>query len=64
MKTITLSGGLELELTDERKGRITQALIETQDKLDKELAYSEDLQKAETVAFYRSHIKRLAAMLS
>lgn len=63
MKTIKLSGGMELELTDERKRRIVQALIETQDKLDKELAYSKDLQKADTVAFYRSHIDKLTRML-
>ena len=63
MPTVTVYG-MQLELTDERKRRIVEAMIETQDKLDKELSYSEDLQKADRIAFYRQHIDKLIAMLN
>jgi hypothetical protein len=63
MKTITI-GNLTLELTNERKRRITEALIETQRKLDKELEYSKDLQKQDMIDDYRTHIARLENMLA
>ena len=63
MKTINISGQ-EYPLTPERIRRITSAMIETQDKLNKELRYSEDLQKPEMIAFYRSHLDKLSAMLN
>jgi len=62
-KTITIFK-MELELTPERRNRITSALIETSEKLEKELTYSEDLQHADTIAFYRRHIAKLQAYLS
>ena len=52
------------ELSQERRNRIIDAMIETYEKLNKELSYSEDLQHADTVKFYRQHIEKLATMLS
>ena len=63
MKTIKV-GNLELELTEERKARITSAMIETADKLEKELNYSEDLQHKDMVEFYTNHIEKLQNMVS
>lgn len=54
----------EIELTPERRQRILSAMVETQDKLDKELAYSEDLQHKDTIDFYRSHIAKLENFLA
>ena len=62
MKTINIQGN-EIELTDEHRRRIIQAMVETQEKLNKELAYSEDLQHKDMVEFYTSHIEKLANML-
>ena len=63
MKTVNV-GGMELELTPERTRRIVGAMIETQDKLDKEMAYSEDLRHQDRIEFYRAHIAKLEGMLS
>lgn len=63
MKTITICGK-EYELTSERTRRIVDAMIETQRKMDKEMAYSEDLRNHSTIAFYRTHIAKLEAMLA
>jgi hypothetical protein len=62
-KKITVSG-MTIELTSERRRRIVEAMIETQGKLDKELAYSEDLQHKDEIKFYRNHIAKLIKMLS
>lgn len=56
--------GMELELTDERKRRIASALIETQEKLEKEMRFPEDLRKQGMVDFYEKHIAKLVGMLS
>ncbi len=63
MKTITASG-VTLELTPERRRRITADMNEAQRKLDKELSYSQDLQRQEMIESYRKHITKLEAMLS
>ena len=63
MKTINCFG-MKMELTQERKNRITSALIETMSKLDKELAYSEDLRKQGQIDFYIAHIEKLENILS
>jgi hypothetical protein len=63
MKTITICGK-EYELTSERTSRIVDAMIETQRKMDKEMAYPEDLRSYSTIVFYRTHIAKLEAMLS
>ena len=51
-------------LTAEQKRRTEAALTETRRKLAKELRYSPDLQHADMVAFYRSHIEKLERMLA
>jgi len=43
--------------------RIRQAMAETQAIIDKELRYSEDLQKPEYLAKYRVHLAKLQLML-
>ncbi len=63
MKTIKV-GNQQLELTEERTSRIVDAMSETQSKLDKELAYSEDLQNKDEIERYRNHIAYLEDMLS
>ena len=63
MKTITV-GNQEYELTDEKKRRIFSAIEETERLLNKELSYSEDLQKSEQIEFYRSHITKLLGYLA
>lgn len=62
MKTVNCNG-VEIELTEDRRRRIIQSMIETQDKLYKELNYSEDLQHKGMIEFYRNHIAKLAGML-
>jgi hypothetical protein len=65
MKTITLPfGQMVLDLTDERRRRISHAIIETYEHLFKELAYSDDLQNKERIAEYRQHIAKLQAWLN
>lgn len=56
--------GTEIELTETRRRRIVEAMKETQRKLDKELSYSEDLQKKDMIQFYQNHIAKLEKMLS
>jgi hypothetical protein len=63
MKTIIISG-IEYELTGEKIRRITEAMIETAGKLEKELSRSEDLQHKDMIEFYRSHIITLEGMLA
>ncbi len=46
-------------LTQEDKKRVIQAMSETSNLLNKELAYSKDLQKPERIQFYLDHIKTL-----
>ena len=55
--------GMKMPLTPERIKRVKSAIAETQGKLDKELRYSEDLQKPEMVAFYRQHLAKLNGWL-
>ena len=62
--TVTLSGGMVLRLTYERRRRIELGIVEAQDKLEKELEYSEDLQHKDMIGFYRRHIEKLSAMLN
>ena len=62
MKTINING-IEMKLTNERTRRIVEAMIEAQGKLDKELAYSEDLQKKDMIEFYHNHIAKLEGFL-
>ena len=52
------------KMTQEQIKRINQAIAETGALLQKELGYSKDLQNAEAVEFYRSHINKLKGMLS
>jgi hypothetical protein len=49
--------------TQEQRRRIEQAMAETQAIIDKELRYSEDLQKPEYLAKYRAHLAKLQLML-
>lgn len=63
MKTINING-IEMKLTNERTRRIVESIIEAQGKLNKELAYSEDLQKKNMIEFYRNHIAKLEGLLS
>lgn len=56
-------GKARMELTPERKRRIEQAMIETQNKLDKELTYSEDLQHKDMIQSYQEHIEYLVGLL-
>jgi hypothetical protein len=62
-KTIEING-TKFELTQERRNRITSALIETAEKLDKELGYSEDLQHKDMITFYQNHIAKLQSYLA
>ena len=62
MKTLQI-GNTKIEMTEERKNRVREALAETERKLNKELGYSEDLQHKDTVNFYNGHIARLNEML-
>ena len=48
----------------EQTRRIAQALTETQELLEKELAYSEDLQHKDMIDFYTNHIEKLTQMLA
>lgn len=50
-------------LTPEQKNRVVSSLVETQDKLEKELSYSKDLQHTDMITFYRQHIVKLNNML-
>lgn len=63
MKTIK-AGNLELELTPERRQRVENAIIETSEKLEYEMSFSEDLRNEEQIEFYRSHIETLEDMLN
>ncbi len=51
-------------MTNETRRRIEQALNETKQKLNKELAYREDLQHDDMVSFYMNHIASLESRLS
>jgi hypothetical protein len=44
--------------------RINQALNETRDALDREMAYRSDLRNMEMIGFYTHHIAKLEAMLA
>ena len=46
-----------------KTNKITKAIIETERLLNKELSYSEDLQKQDRVDFYRNHLDMLSNML-
>lgn len=50
-------------MTTDQARRTRQALTETHQLLSKELSYSLHLQKADRIAFYRTHIAKLEAML-
>ena len=63
MNKIITIGTMKIEITDERKKRIYAAKAETEQKLNKELNYSEDLQHKDVIEFYRSHIAKLEDML-
>ena len=45
------------------EARLRQAIKETQDLLNKELAYSKDLQIEGKISFYTGHIAKLELML-
>lgn len=53
-----------MQLTNEQRRRVTQSLTETCQLLEREMGYSAHLQNAERIAFYRSHISKLEAMLA
>jgi hypothetical protein len=53
-----------MALTSEQTNRVQQSIQETQQKLDKELAYRADLQDEKMVTFYRAHIAKLESMLA
>lgn len=42
--------------------KINQAITETQEALNSELRYSEDLQNSELVEFYKGHLIKLNEM--
>lgn len=49
-------------MSQEQIKRITQAIIETQNLLNKELSYSEKHQNKQMINFYVNHIKKLTDM--
>ena len=51
-------------MTQNQTARVKQALTETEQLLNKELSYSQDLQKTDQIAFYRSHLIKLQTMLA
>jgi hypothetical protein len=64
MKSITI-GNLVLEITDERKARIVDAIKETQRQIDREMTrYSDEHRNHEAIARWNNHIARLTAMIS
>jgi len=50
---------MTIELTPIYRKRTEESLADTKKHLAKELSYRLDLQKADMVAFYKGHIKRL-----
>jgi hypothetical protein len=63
LKTINCHG-LELDLTDEMRRRVTQALAETQHALKRALRYSEEFQDKPLIHGYETHIAKLRDMLA
>lgn len=57
-------GNLELEITEERKSRIEQAIKETRHQINREMKYSEDLRKHEDINRWESHIEYLASLIN
>ena len=62
-KTIKI-GNNEYKMEGEYRRRTIEALNETREKLAKELSYSEDLQHADVIKFYQSHIAKLEGWLA
>ena len=56
--------GIEFQMTGEYRRRTIEALNETRSKLNKELAYSEDLQHKDMIEFYQGHIAKLEDWLA
>ncbi len=63
MKTMNI-GGIEMEITPERKRRINQSIAETQRQIDREMTtYSEQFRKHDMIAGWQQHIVNLQNML-
>lgn len=63
MNTITI-GNMEIELTEERRRRICEAIAETQHQISREMKYSEEFRKHDNIKQWQQHIAKLEAMLS
>lgn len=51
-------------LTPEQAKRVNSEIVDTQRKLNKELAYSQDLQNMDRISELKAHILRLSNMIS
>lgn len=53
-----------MNLSNERIKRVQNEIIHTQELLNKELTYREDLQDKKMVSFYENHLKDLKNMIN
>jgi beta-glucosidase/6-phospho-beta-glucosidase/beta-galactosidase len=50
-------------LTNRQRQRVEKEIVDTTNALQKELSYSEDLQKADRIDFLTAHIEKLNGMM-